>query len=317
MEQSKHSTKVAGIDVSKSKLDAAAHGSSEVMQFANSPAGFAELGRWLQAREVVRVGLEATGGYERAVAGWLGQHGFEVVVHQPLEVRLFARLKRRRAKNDRIDAQIIAAATAQVDTVRAAADPKLQAIAEWLTAYEQASDQLARLKTCLEQVTLEDLRASYDAQIRQAQACKRERLAEVVRRIEADPQLAHRYRLLRSLPGAGPVVAASLVVRMPELGAMQRGQASSMLGVAPFDYDTGVFRGQRHIAGGRARPRRMVYIAALVASRCDAPTRAFAQRLRAAGKKPKLVLVAVMRKLIEAANLVLSRGTPWVDKAPA
>ena len=317
MEQHKHSTKVAGIDVAKSKLDVAAHGPGEVVQFANGGADFERLGHWLKARGIGRVGLEATGGYERALVSWLQAHDFEVVVHQPLEVRLFARLKRRRAKNDRIDAQIIAAATAQVDTVRAAADPGLRELAERLTAYEQAADQLARLRTCLEQVTLEDLRVSYEAQILQALAWKRERLADVVRRIEADPDLVRRYRLLRSLPGAGPVVAASLVIRMPELGAMQRGQASSLLGVAPFDRDTGLFKGQRHIAGGRARPRRMVFIAALAASRCDPGFRALAQRLTAAGKKPKLVLVAVMRKLIEAANLVLARQTPWVPAPSA
>jgi transposase len=317
VEQRQSNTKVAGIDVAKSKLDVAAHGLDEVVQVANDGSGFERLGQWLLAQGVGRVGLEATGGYERALVSWLQAHDFEVVVHQPLEVRLFARLKRRRAKNDRIDAQIIAAATAQVDTVRAAADPLLRELAERLTAYEQAADQLAQLRTYLEQVTLEDLRASYQAQIRLAVAWKRERLADVVRRIKARPDLAHRYRLLMSLPGAGVVVAASLVIRMPELGVLERGQASSLLGVAPFDRDTGLFKGQRHIAGGRARPRRMVFIAALAASRCDPGLRAFAERLRAAGKKPKLVLVAVMRKLIEAANLVLARGTPWIDAHPA
>src|ERR1700677_3734585 len=152
MEQVKISTKIAGIDVSKARLDVAAHGLEETAQFANTTEGFEALGRWLVAHGVSRVGLEATGGYERAVVGWLHARGLEVVVHQPLEVRLVARLKRRRAKNDRIDAMLIAAATAQVDTVKAAADPLLSELAERMTAYEQASDQLARLKTCLEQV---------------------------------------------------------------------------------------------------------------------------------------------------------------------
>jgi transposase len=311
MERVKTSTKIAGIDVSKATLDVAVHGLDEVVQFANLAAGFEPLDRWLCLHEISRVGLEATGGYERAVVEWLQANGFEVVVHQPLEVKLFARLKRRRAKNDRIDAKLIAAATAQVDSVKAAADPLLAELAERLTAYEQASDQLARLRTCLEQVRLADLRASYEAQIEQAKAWKLDRLADVVARLKTRPDLARRYELLKSLPGVSVVVAASLVIRMPELGALEHGQAASLLGVAPFDRDSGPFRGDRDIAGGRTRPRKLVYLAALVASRRDPALRALAERLKAKGKKPKVAIVAVMRKLIERANLVLARGTPW------
>jgi transposase len=312
MEQVKRSTNVGGIDVSKPLLDVGSLATGELARFANTASGFEPLGAWLRARRIGRVGLEATGGYERALVVWLQAQGFEVVVHQPLEVRLYARLKRRRAKNDRIDALLIAAATAQVEAVKAAADPQLHDLGQWMTAYEQASDELARLRTCLEQVSLPRLRALYEARIEAAKACKQQLLDEIVRLIEAHKDLAQRYALLLSLPGVGPVVAASLVVRMPELGALAPGQAASLLGVAPFDHDSGRFKGQRHIAGGRTRARRMVYLAALSASRCDADLKAFAQRLRAAGKKPKVVLVAVMRKLVHAANRVLARGTPWL-----
>lgn len=315
MERVKLSTNVGGIDVSKSKLDAGALASGELAQFANDAADFERLGAWLRERSIRRVGAEATGGYERRLVAWLQANGFEVVVHQPLEVKLFARLKRRRAKNDRIDAMLIAAATAQVDAVKAAADPLLWELGEWMTAYEQASDQLARLRTCLEQVSVASLRATYEAQIEIAKAWKQQLLDDLIRRIKAREDLARRYALLMSLPGVGPVVAASLVVRMPELGALSPGEAASLLGVAPFDHDSGRFKGQRHIAGGRTRSRRMIYLAALSASRYDPGLRAFADRLRAAGKKPKVVLVAVMRKLIHAANLVLARGTPWLPNA--
>jgi transposase len=314
VEQVKASTKIAGIDVAKSKLDVAVHGSSQVVQFTNDAEGFERLGAWLAAHEVSRVGLEATGGYERAVVSWLQSRGYEVVIHQPVEVRMFAKLKRRRAKNDRIDAILIAAATSQVDAVKAAADPLLVELAERMTAYDQAADQLAQLKTFLEHVTLPDLKASYLARIQQAKAWKRQLLVDLVRRIKARPDLAHRYALLMSLPGVGPVVAAALVIRMPELGSLEPRQAASLLGVAPFDRDTGIFKGQRHIAGGRVRPRRLVYIAALAASRHDPAFTAFANRLRAVGKKPKVILVAIMRKLIQAANLVLARATPWVAR---
>lgn len=314
MEQSKSSTRVAGVDVGKRRLDAAVHGSEDRLDVANIEEGREALIDWLKARSVSRVGLEATGGYERAVRTDLEAAGFEVVVHQPLEVRLFARLKRLKAKSDRIDAALIAAATAQVDAVKAAQDPRLTRLAERLTAYEQVSDHLARLKAFMEHVTLKDVARDLTIQMRALARLKAKLARSVLEEIKAHADLAERLKLLMSLPGVGPIVAAGLVVRMPELGAMTRGQAASLLGVAPFDRDSGQFRGQRFITGGRNRPRRLIYIAALSAKRCDPGLKAFAERLRDNGKPPKLIVVAVMRKLIEAANLVLSRGQPW---APA
>jgi transposase len=296
-------------------LDVSVHGAGQALETTNDEAGLGELIVWLRAREVYRVGLEATGGYEKAVRLALEAAGFEVVIHQPLEVRLFARLKRLRAKNDRIDAALIAAATAQVDAVRAAQDPRLADLAERLTAYEQISDQAASLKTFLEHVALEDLLAELRAQIAGLEALKARLMAQILQALKAWPDLLARFRLLVSLPGFGPVVAASLTIRMPELGRMKRGQAAALIGVAPFDRDSGQWRGQRFITGGRARPRRMLYIAALAAKRFDPGFKAFAQNLLDRGKPPKLAIVAVMRKLIEAANLVLARQQPWVRNA--
>lgn len=317
MEQRQASTKIAGIDVGKSKLDGAVHGLEDTTQVDNAPAGFSALIGWLKAREVGRVGLEATGGYERAVRQALEAAGFEVVVHQPIEVRRFAQMKRWRAKTDRLDAQLIAAATAQVDAVRAAQDPRLQALAERLTTYEQITDQAAQLKTFLEHVTLADLTQAVRAQIAAMTALKAKLAAEILKQIKAHDDLLARYRLLVSLPGFGPIVAATHVIRMPELGQMRRGQAASLIGVAPFARDSGQYKGQRFIGGGRSRPRRMLYIAALAAKRWDPAFKAFAEQLLARGKPPKLVIVAVMRKLVEAANLVLSRGQPWLRQPPA
>jgi transposase len=314
MERGQSSTRVAGIDVGKRGLDVAVHGLEGELRVENRPAGFSELIGWLKAREVGRVGLEATGGYERGVRAALDEAGFEVVVHQPLEVRRFAQLKRRRAKNDRLDAHLIAAATAQVETVRAAQDRRLIELAERLTAYEQITDQVAELKTFLESVTLKDLAALMRAQIRSLERTKARLSLDILRRIKAEADLLARFRLLTSLPGIGPIVAASLVIRMPELGAMTRGQAASLIGVAPFDRDSGQWKGLRLISGGRARPRRMLYLAAVAAKRFDPNLKTFAERLTAAGKPAKLVTVAVMRKLIEAANLVLSRGQPWLKQ---
>ena len=312
MKQIKTSTKVAGIDVGKSRLDAAVHGSPALMGADRTTQGVEGLIAWFKAQDVGRVGLEATGGYERMVVQALQAAGLEVIVHQPLEVRLFARLKRQRAKNDRIDAQIIAAATAQTEAVTAAREPLLHELAERLTVYEQISDKAAELKGFLEHVTLDDLAQDIREQIRSLTALKAKVAAQIVSRIKAHPVLAQRFALLQSLPGVGPIIAAALLVRMPELGALKHGQAASLLGVAPFDRDSGAYRGQRVICGGRSRPRRMLYLAALSAKRYDPGFKAFAQRLIARGKPPKTAIVAVMRKLVEAANLILARGQLWV-----
>jgi transposase len=317
MEQGKLSTKVAGVDVGKARLDVAVHGLEDEGRFANTTSGIGELVGWLKAREVGRVGLEATGGYERKLRSALEAAGLAVVVHQPIEVRLFARLTRRRAKNDALDARLIAAATTRIDTVRAASDPRLVELAERLTAYEQISDQLAQLKTFMEHVALKDLAATLRAQIASLTRLKAALLAAVLQRIKVHADLLARHRLLMSLPGVGQVVAASLLVRMPELGSMTRGQAACLIGVAPFDRDSGQHRGQRFIAGGRSRPRRMLYLAALAAKRFDPAMKAFAQRLLDNGKPTKIAIVAVMRKLIEAANLVLARQLPWIKQTPA
>lgn len=312
MGQRQSSSKIAGIDVGKQWLDVAVYGLEDEGRFANDEAGVSELIGWLRQREVGRVGLEATGGYERRVRMALEAAGFEVVVHQPIEVRRFAQLKRRRAKNDRLDARLIAAATAQVEAVKTAQDPRLADLAERLTVYEQITDQAAELKTFLESVTLADLAEAIRTQIAVLAALKAKLAADLLRRLKDEADLLARFRLLLSLPGVGPIVAATLVIRMPELGAMRRGQASSLLGVAPFDRDSGQWRGVRFISGGRARPRRMLYLAALQARRCSPPLKAFAEQLLARGKPAKVVLVAVMRKLIEAANLELQRGQPWL-----
>lgn len=312
MEQGKTSTGCAGVDVDKKRLHAAIHGASDAACFDNTAEGIGLLMSWLATRGVHRVGMEATGGYEKALREALQASGVATVLHQPLEIRLFARLKRRHAKNDKDDARLIAAATAQVDAVKAAADPYLGELAERMTAYEQAADLLAQARTYREHAHLADLKASLDKLIRTLAARKKALIADLVGRIRKRSDLAQRFELLLSLPGIGQITAAGLVIRMPELGALKRGQAAALLGVAPFDRDSGQTRGQRFISGGRARPRRLVYMAALAARRLDPALKALAQRMKDAGKKPKVILVAIMRRLIETANLVLKRSTPWI-----
>lgn len=316
MNRTQSSTLVAGIDVSKRRLDVAVGSSGPSFALANDAVGRAELGRRLGELGVERVGLEASGGYEQAVVGELTAMGFEVVRHQPLEVRLFARLRRQRAKNDRLDARLIAAATAALETLKAAADPRLIELAQRLTAYEQAADLVSQIGSQLEHIELPDLVDRLRLQLDNLKAHKQALARDLERRLCADPELGQRFELLRSLPGFGAIVAMAATIRMPELGRMDRGQPAAMLGAAPFDRDSGARKGQRSIAGGRRRLRRLVYLAALAARRCDPSLKAFADRLAAAGKPPKVVIVAVMRKLIEAANRVLARQQPWI-KIPA
>lgn len=316
MKQENFSTKTAGIDVGKHWLDAALE-SGETTKVSNDATGIGTLIGWLKAHGVERVGLEASGGYEREARAELAAAGFATVLHQPLEVRLFGRLSRQRAKNDRLDARLIAAATKAVNTIRPAQSPRLMELAEQLTVYEQVSATAATLKTFLDTVRQHHLKDQLLAQIAALTALKQSLARTLVAEIKADAQLGPRFRLLGSLRGVGPIVALSLCIRMPELGRLERGQAASLIGVAPFDHDSGTHKGLRFIAGGRSRPRRMLYIAALAAKRCDADLKAFAQRLIERGKPKKVAIVAVMRKLIEAANLVLKRNQPWRAANPA
>jgi transposase len=293
------------------------HGADDTLQVDNDAQGWKEACAWFRARGVTRVGVEATGGYERGVVEAMWAEGLEVVIHQPLEVKLFARLKRWRAKNDPRDARLVAAATAQVDAVKAAQDPVLQSLAEWLTAYEQITDQLAELKGFMEHVRLSEVQTQLNEQITSLKALKARLAQQVIARIKANAELLRRFELLQSLPSVGSIVAAGLLIRMPELGTMKHGQPAALLGVAPYDHDSGTMKGQRHIAGGRRRPRRLLYLSAMRAKSTDPYMKAVAQRLIAKGKKPKQVTVAVMRHLIEAANLVLSRGQPWIKEKTA
>jgi transposase len=317
LKQEHFSTRCGGIDVGKHHLDVAVEGGERPLKVRNDIAGIASLVAWLREAGVRRVGLEASGGYERLVLGALHEADFEVVLHQPAEVRLYARIIRRRAKNDAIDAALIAAFTGREGRARPAPAPVRQALAERLTIYEQMADEIARMKRFLEHITLDDIRERILGQIASLAALKDALAREIREAISQNDDLDRRYRLLLSLPGVGPVTAAALVVRMPELGTMERGQAASLLGVAPFDRDSGRHKGLRFISGGRARPRRLMYLAAIAAKRSDPAFKTFAARLTHNGKPPKVATVAVMRKLIEAANLVLKRDQPWLKPMPA
>lgn len=314
MKQVESTTSVAGLDIGKGWLDVALASGGDHQRFANTLAGIAELIVWLEGRCVTRVGMEASGNYERDVREALEVRAFEVIVHQPQEIRAFARFKRLRAKSDKIDAGLIAQATAHWEGMIARRDKDIIEMAEILTLYEHVSDMLAETKTVAEHQRLPEVCSVQVELTRELSRQKQNLMAMILRRIRKRSDLAARFDLLKSLPGIGQVVAAVLVIRMPELGSLKHGQAAALLGVAPFDRDSGTMKGPRFIIGGRARPRIFVYLAALAAKRGNSPFKALAEKLINAGKPPKVAIVAVMRKLIEAANLVLKRQTPWEQK---
>lgn len=309
---SKHSTRAAGIDTGKHKLDVALSSGGDVLQVPNNEAGYSELCGWLQRHRVKRVGIEASGGYERDVVAWLRGRGFVVIVFQPMQVRAYARYRLKRAKNDKIDARLIAVCAAESEQIREPCDPRLSACKERLRLIEQIEEDAARMKTRLEAYRDKLLIAQLQAEIKRLSAWRRSELKALLAEIATHADLRQKLELLSSIAGVGSRTALAMLVHMPELGTLTREEAVSLAGLAPFDDDSAGRSGQRHIWGGRHRLRRSLYAAALPAAfHWNDALIALYKRLIAAGKAHKVALVACARKLIIYANTVLQRGTPW------
>jgi transposase len=309
------STNVAGIDVAKAKLDVAVAGSVERWQVANAAAGFRDLVRLLKRHKVTQVGLEASGGYERAVVEHLRQAGFTVCLLQPMQVRAFARLTLCRAKSDTIDAGLIAACTAWRASEKEAPDLRLAPLADLLTFIEQIEEDIAGCKVRLEHARSADQRRFLAADVARLKKRRTKMLAKLVAALRAHDDFARRLDLVMSIEGIGERTALALIIRMPELGRLTREEAASLAGLAPFVRDSGERKGERHIAGGRQRLRKSLYCAALPAAFFHNPQLiALYRRLVKAGKPHKLALVACARKLVVFANKVLARGTPWTTQ---
>jgi transposase len=309
------STTTAGIDTSKSKLDVAVHGRTGHWQVANSLAGWRVLAARLIEAGVSRVGIEATGGYERGVVGHLRAAGFTMLILQPVQVKAFGRVHLRRAKNDVLDAVLIAACASALEQDRIAPDLRLAALAERLTFVEQTEEDIKRCKTRLEHIDEPGLRRLVLGDIARLKARRLAQLRSLARQLRSHPDLAARLDLVLSIPGIGERTALALLIRMPELGRVSREQAAALAGLAPFDNDSGQRKGQRHITGGRSRLRRSLFAAALPAAfRWNKALIALYGRLTAAGKAHNAALVACARKLLIYANTVVQRGTPWTEK---
>jgi transposase len=313
----KHITICAGIDTGKRKLDVAIDGSRELLQVDNTPDGHKLLLAWLRQRRVKRVGIEASGGYEQPVVIELRRKRLVVVVFQPAQVRAYAKFHLQRAKNDKIDATLIAACTAVVRKIHAAPDPRLLPFAERLTMIDQIGEDIARLKNRIESCRNAMIKELWQADIARLEKREKAELKVLVASIREHRDLARRLELINSVAGIGLPTAVAILVRLPEIGQITREQAVALAGLAPYDDDSGERAGVRHIDGGRKRLRRAVYTASLAASfRWNPQLIQLYQRLIAAGKEHKQALVACARKMLIFANTVVARGTPWDDEPP-
>ncbi len=304
----------AGIDTSKAKLDIAVHGRTERWQVDNAVFGWRRLAADLSRAGVTRVGIEASGGYESGVVGYLRDKGFVVLMLQPIQVKAYARVHLRRAKNDKLDAALIAACAATIERPRIEPDERLAKLAHHLTFVEQIEEDIARLKVRLEHVGDLRLRRMVVADIARLKVRRSAELLRIVSALRRYHDLARRFDLVLSIPGLGERTAIALIVRMPELGRISREEVAALAGLAPYDDDSGKHKGQRHIAGGRGRLRRSLFAAALPAAfRWNKALVDLYKRLIARGKAHNAALIACARKLLIYANTVVHRGTPWTE----
>ncbi len=316
-ERSAETPVYVGIDVCKDWLDIHLHPIGRALRLANSADGLKSLTRTLRPYPVALVVMEATGKYHRRAHRHLHAAGLRVTVINPLRARLFAEAAGALAKTDAIDARLLAIlGEGLAPQVTPPAPEALEALQELVRARAAARAEATALTNRRHASQTSFLRAELARRIKTLGRHVARLEAEIARRIEADPGLARRHAILLSIPGVGPVTAASLLVDLAELGYCSGKAASLLVGLAPIARDSGEKAGERRIRGGRAGPRTALYMAALSAARHDPDLSAFYKRLREAGKKPKVALVAVMRKLVVLANTLIKEDRLWQPKRP-
>lgn len=303
-----------GIDACKEHLDAYLHPGGQRLRVANHRDGIGRLKRALKQHDIALVVIEATGKFHRLAQRSLADGGFAVAVVNPLRSRLFAEALGTHAKTDRVDARMLAVlGEALAPEARPPVPIAIEALQELVHAHGAAVANRTALHNRLAASQVAFLQSELKRQLANLERHISRLADEIAKRIAAEPTLARRYQILVSIPGFGPTVAAGLIADMPELGTLDRRAVASLAGLAPFADDSGGKTGQRHIKGGRPLPRRALYWAALSAARYNPDLRGFYSRLRDKGKKPKVALTAVMRKLVVLANSLLTRNNTWVD----
>ncbi len=300
-----------GIDVSKDYLDVAVRPTDAHWRTPNTAAGVASLVKKLRRRRPTLVVLEASGGYERLASDAMHGAGLPVALLNPRQVRDFARSTGQLAKTDAIDARVLAwYAEAIRPAPRAPIDDETRA----LRALVQRREQLVEMLTA-ERNRLDGAPAASRDRIEAHIAWLRDEIndlnSQIKHKIRSHPQWHDRDLLLRSVPGIGDVCTSSLLAHLPELGSLGRKQIAALVGVAPFNRDSGTWRGRRSIWGGRTAVRRVLYMAALVASRHNPNLRAVYGRLCDAGKPKKVALIALMRRLLVLLNALVRTNAHW------
>ena len=305
----------AGIDVAKETLELAVGAAGAVEHFANEPGEHEAIVARLREAQVALVVLEASGGYEFALACALQAAGVAVALINPRQARDFAKAMGHLAKTDAIDArvlaqlaQVIAAQPNRERFVKVLADAEQQHLQALVLRRSQLIGMLAA-----ERQRLAISHAAARKSIHKLIGAIRKQLEDIEAQLAN--HIAHHHAdlsaLLQSIGGVGPATAAMLIAELPELGRLERRQIAALVGVAPFNRDSGSMRGKRMISGGRAQVRRSLYMAALVATRFNPVIARFYQRLLAAGKPKKVALVACMRKLLTILNAMVRSGKPW------
>jgi transposase len=307
-------TPVVGIDVSKEWLDVGVYPTGEHVRVANDEAGWRDLRRRLTALAARAIGIEASGGYEREVVRVLVQAGLPVRLVNPWKLRQFAKAMGLLAKNDRLDAHAIARFVDTLPCHAARHDPDMARLAELVTARRQILDARQECANQMELMRDGVLRRLFTRRIHQLDADAVRLDRRIAREIAAVPAFAERNALLCSMPGVGPVLAATLIAFLPELGSLTNRRIGALVGVVPYDFDSGKMRGLRCIFGGRAKVRRVLFMAAQAAAIWNPVLKAFKQRLLDAGKRPKVAIVAVMRKLVVTLNAMVRDNVKWSAK---
>lgn len=300
-----------GIDVSKAALDVCVLPSGETFQVSNDKAGIAELLTRLQPLFPERVVMEATGGYETAGAVALFLAGFKVCVVNPLQVRNFARAAGQFAKTDRIDAAVIAKfGERMMPQLRTLVDEELRGVDDLVTRRRQLLQMTTAEKNRMGTAAV-GLRPRIQAHIDWMEQEIAGIEEELEKTIKDNPIWQQKVVVYTSMPGIGPKTAFSLVAELPELGLLCSKKISALVGAAPFPRDSGSFRGQRRIRGGRATVRCALYMATLSAIRWNPVIKAQYERLRERGKPFKVAMIACLRRMLVILNTMARTNTPW------
>jgi len=303
-----------GIDIAKTQLDLAVHGAGAPWQVAYDSAGLKQVVTQLRTLAPTLIVVEATGGLEIRLVSALVATSLPVAVVNPRQVRAFAHAAGILAKTDRLDAQVLAQfAAAMQPTPRPQPDAATQQLSAVLARRQQVVDMLTAEKNRLSQQLESALRKRLRAHITWLAKELERTEQELTQLIQQSPAWRAQDDLLQSAKGVGPVFSQTLLAEVPELGQLNRKQMAALIGVAPFNRESGGYRGKRRIWGGRARVRAVLYMGALVATRHNPVIKAFYERLLAAGKEKKVALTACMRKLLTILNAMIKQQTKWQD----